>query len=86
MAFITKKGKAYAVVYYIGKGKDRRQVWKSGLSYKDAKAQKRIIENEIENEPAAQTRDITVKAFLLEFIKNMEKRNGWPQPTRAMLA
>ena len=69
MAFITKKGKAYAVVYYIGKGKDRRQVWKSGLSYKDAKNQKRIIESEIENEPAAQTRDITVKAFLLEFIK-----------------
>ena len=68
MAFIVKRGKAYSVIYYIGTGKDRRQVWKSGLSYSAAKAEKRRIEREVESEASCSATDISVKDFLLEFI------------------
>ena len=33
MASIVKRGKTYSVVYYEGEGKNKHQVWESGLSY-----------------------------------------------------
>lgn len=42
MASIVKRGKTYSIVYYEGEGKDRHQVWESGLSYNAAKARKAL--------------------------------------------
>lgn len=33
MASIVRRGKTFSVVHYEGTGKDRHQVWDSGLSY-----------------------------------------------------
>lgn len=44
MASIVKRGKTYSVVYYEGEGKNRHQVWESGLSYTTAKSRKATIE------------------------------------------
>lgn len=40
MASIVKRGKTYSVVYYEGEGKNKHQVWESGLSYSAAKTEK----------------------------------------------
>ena len=40
MASIVRRGKTFSVVHYEGTGKDRHQVWDSGLSYTAAKALK----------------------------------------------
>lgn len=47
MASIVKRGKTYSIVYYEGEGKDRHQVWESGLSYNAAKARKAQLEYEV---------------------------------------
>ena len=46
MASIIKRGKSYSVVHYEGEGKDRHQVWESGLSYSAAKTRKAQLEME----------------------------------------
>ncbi len=38
MASIVKRGTKFAVVYYEGEGNTKHQVWKSGLSLKEAEA------------------------------------------------
>lgn len=70
MASIIKRGKSYAVVYYVGTGKKRQQVWESGLSYSAAKSRKAKVELEqINNERQSTSQnDMTVSEFLYEFI------------------
>ena len=46
MASIVRRGKTFSVVHYEGTGKDRHQVWDSGLSYTAAKALKAKLEHE----------------------------------------
>lgn len=82
MASIVKRGKTYSLVYYEGKGKDRHQVWESGLSYSAAKSMKAKIEYEQANNvsiPGLEKgkdlvepeigKDMTVSEFLYEFIE-----------------
>lgn len=70
MASIVKRGKSYAVVHYEGEGKDRHQVWESGLSYTAAKARKAKLEHEQATQvPQVDTKDMTVSQFLYEFIE-----------------
>ena len=47
MASIVKRGKTYSVVHYEGEGKNRHQVWDSGLSYSAAKARKAQLEMDL---------------------------------------
>ncbi len=69
MASIVKRGKAYAVVYYEGEGKDKHQVWESGLSYNAAKARKAQLEYEVSQNIHIEQNDMTVNEFLHEFVK-----------------
>lgn len=69
MASIVKRGKTYAVAYYEGEGKNRRQVWESGLSYTVAKSRKAAIEYEMQQNTHVNHNDITVGEFLYEFIE-----------------
>lgn len=69
MASIVKIGKSYAVVYYEGKGKDRRQIWESGLSYSAAKSRKAVLEYEIDQNLHVEHNNLTVNEFLHEFVK-----------------
>lgn len=69
MASIVKRGKSYAVVHYEGEGKDRHQVWESGLSYTAAKALKAKLEHEQASLPRVSVKDITVSEFLYEFVE-----------------
>lgn len=73
MASIVKRGKTYSLVYYEGKGKDRLQVWESGLSYSVAKSMKVKIEYEQANNVSMAEpeigKDMTVSEFLYEFIE-----------------
>jgi len=69
MASIVKRGKNYSVIYYIGEGKDRHQVWESGLSYNAAKSFKAKIEYEIANNSHISQTDITISEFLYEFVE-----------------
>lgn len=70
MASIIKRGKSYAVVYYVGTGQKRQQIWESGLSYSAAKTRKAKIELEQANNERQSTsqNDMTVSEFLYEFI------------------
>lgn len=75
MASIIKRGKSYSVAYYEGEGKERHQVWESGLSYTAAKSRKATIEYEIQQNTHVNHNDITVSDFLYEFIQKYgEKR------------
>lgn len=70
MASIVKRGKTYAIVYYEGEGKERHQVWESGLSYTAAKTRKVKLEHEQStNTHISQQQDMTVSDFLYEFIE-----------------
>ena len=69
MASIVKRGKTYAIAYYEGEGKDKHQVWESGLSYTAAKSRKAVIEYEMEQNTHIEHTDITVSEFLYEFIE-----------------
>lgn len=65
MASIVKRGKSYAVVYYEGEGKNRHQVWESGLSYTAAKARKVKLEHEQAMQtPQVDTKDIKLGKLL----------------------
>lgn len=75
MASIVKRGKKYAIVYYEGEGKKRRQIWESGLSYNTAKARKAQIEYEMSRNLHVDRNDLTVSEFLYEFVEKYgEKR------------
>lgn len=69
MASIVKRGKTYSVVYYEGKGKDRQQVWESGLSYTVAKARKTQLEHEESENTHVNHNNITIGQFLDEFVE-----------------
>lgn len=69
MASIIKRGKTYSVAYYEGDGKNRHQVWESGLSYTTAKSRKATIEYEMQQNTHVNHNDITVSEFLYEFIE-----------------
>jgi len=80
MASIVKRGKSYAVVYYEGTGKNRKQQWESGLSYSAAKARKATIEYEIEQNIHIDRNDMTVDEFLYEFIEKYGEKK-WVSST-----
>jgi integrase len=67
MASIVKRGKTYSIVHYEGSGKDRHQVWESGLSYTAAKARKAKLEIEEAENTHVDQNNITVEQFLDEF-------------------
>ena len=69
MASIIKRGKSYSVVHYEGEGKDRHQVWESGLSYSAAKTRKVQLEMEEANNTHIDQNNITVCEFLHEFLQ-----------------
>ena len=69
MASIIKRGKTYSLVYYEGEGKERHQVWESGLSYNAAKTRKAQLEYEVSENIHVDRNDLTVSAFLREFVK-----------------
>ena len=69
MASIVKRGKTYSIVYAEGDGEARRQVWESGLSYNSAKARKAQLEYEFSENTHLERNEITVSAFLHEFIE-----------------
>lgn len=75
MASIVKRGKTYSVVYYEGEGKNKHQVWESGLSYNTAKSRKAQVEYEISQNIHIDSNDLTVEQFLYDFIEKYgEKR------------
>lgn len=80
MASIQKRGKKYAVVYYIGEGDAREQVWESGLNYTQAKAFKAKIENEQAQGKSIEYTKITVEEYLKEFIEKYGKKK-WVSST-----
>lgn len=59
----------YSVVYYEGEGKDRHQVWDSGLNYSAAKARKAQLEYEVAQNTHVDRNDMTLSEFLYEFIE-----------------
>lgn len=69
MASIVKRGKTYSIVYYEGEGKDRHQVWESGLSYNAAKARKAQLEYEVAQNIHIDRNDLTVSEFFYEFVE-----------------
>jgi len=69
MASIVKRGKTYSVVHYEGEGKNRHQVWESGLSYTAAKSRKAKLEFEESTNVHVDQSNITVAEFLHEFIE-----------------
>lgn len=83
MASIIKRGKSYSVVHYEGEGKDRHQVWESGLSYSAAKTRKVQLEMEEANNTHIDQNNITVSEFLHEFCRSMGRKSGWPPLTTA---
>ena len=75
MASIVKRGKTYSIVYYEGEGKNKHQVWESGLSYNAARSRKAQLEYEMAQNVHVEKSDLTVNDFLHEFIKKYgEKR------------
>ena len=69
MASIVKRGKTYSVAYYEGEGKNRHQIWESGLSYTAAKARKAKLELEEAENTHVDRNDILVGPFLEEFVE-----------------
>lgn len=75
MASIVKRGKTYSIVYYEGEGKNKRQIWESGLSYSAARTRKAQLEFEVSQNIHITQNDLTVNEFLHEFIEKYgEKR------------
>ena len=74
MASIVKRGKTYSVVHYEGEGKNRHQVWDSGLSYSAAKARKAQLEMDVANNVHIDRNDLTVSEFLYEFLEKYGER------------
>ena len=67
MASIIKRGKSYSVVHYEGEGKDRHQVWESGLNYSTAKTRKVQLKMEEANNIHIDQTNITDSEFLHTF-------------------
>lgn len=84
MASIVKRGKTYSIVYYEGEGKDRHQVWESGLNYTAAKARKAQLEYEVSQNIHIDRNDLTVSEFLYEFVEKYGEKNGWLPRMTAM--
>ena len=76
MASIIKRGKSYSIVYYEGEGKNRHQVWESGLSYSAAKTRKVQLEMEEANNTHIDQNNITVSEFLYEFLQKYGEKVG----------
>ena len=74
MASIVKRGKTYSLVYYEGSGKERHQVWESGLTYNMAKSRKAQIEYEMAQNTHVDRNDLTVSEFLYEFVKKYGRK------------
>ena len=74
MASIVKRGKTYSIVFYEGEGKNRHQVWESGLSYNAAKSRKAQLEYEVSQNTHIDRNDLTVSEFLYEFIEKYGER------------
>ena len=86
MASIVRRGKTFSVVHYEGTGKDRHQVWDSGLSYTAAKALKAKLEHEGVVKVKAKGDDMTVSEFLYEFVEKYGESAGSLPPMTEMLA
>ncbi|MEG2623528.1 MAG: tyrosine-type recombinase/integrase [Clostridia bacterium] len=69
MAAIVKRGKTYSIISYEGEGKNRHQVWESGLSYNTAKARKAQLEYEAAQNTHIDRNDLSVSEFLYEFVE-----------------
>lgn len=69
MASIVKRGKTYSVIYYEGEGKNKHQVWESGLSYTAAKSRKAKLEHEKTVRLPVSQKDMTLSEFLYEFVE-----------------
>lgn len=82
MASIQKRGKKYSVVYYSGEGSERRQIWKSGLNYIQAKALKSQIEKEQKKGTYSKYASLIVEEFLAEFVEKYGKKK-WASSTMA---
>lgn len=86
MASIIKRGKTYSVVYYEGKGRNKQQIWESGLSYTTAKSRKAQIEHEQQQKRKSEDKvqesnnDMTVSEFLYEFIEKYGEKK-WVDST-----
>lgn len=80
MASIVKRGKAYSIVYYEGEGKNRHQVWESGLNYSTAKTRKAQLEYEFAQNIHVDRNDLTVSEFLYEFVEK-HGENRWVAST-----
>ena len=74
MASIVKRGKTYSIVFYEGEGKNRHQVWESGMSYNAAKSRKAQLEYEVSQNTHIDRNDLTVSEFLYEFIEKYGER------------
>lgn len=69
MASIQKRGKNYAVIYsYTDHVGEKRQKWETYTSYKDAQKRKAEVELELLEGSFIAPRDLTVSAFLEEFV------------------
>lgn len=77
MASIVKRGKSYAVVYYVGEGDERHQEWESGLSYNAARSRKAELDRKEKKEAkkkdfnkksASIPNGMTVSMFIEEFV------------------
>ena len=82
MASIVKRGNTYCVVYYEGEGKNRHQVWESGLSYNVAKSRKAQLEYEFSQNTHINRNDLTVSEFLYEFLEKYGEKK-WVASTYA---
>ena len=75
MASVVKRNGTYSVVYYEGEGKNRHQVWESGLSHKAAQARKAQIEYEVTRNIHIDQNNMTVSDFLHEFLEKYGKEH-----------
>ena len=69
MASIVKRGKTYSVVWYEGTGKERHQVWESGLSYTAARERKAKLEYEMSTNTHVDKNNILVSDFIYEYLE-----------------
>ena len=75
MASVVKRNGTYSVVYYEGEGKNRHQVWESGLSHKAAQARKAQIEYEVTRNIHIDQNNMSVSDFLHEFLEKYGKEH-----------
>jgi|GEM_PF-6819227 len=86
MASIVQRGKAentYAVTYYSTtmEGKKKKE-WIGGLTKGEARIKKREIEIAIEKNNLVMPTNMTVEAFLNDFVQKVTKSGGSKRHTR----